>query len=385
MTYYVKADRFLLENEERLGGFLQITNGRFGEFTEKVSVDANVLDYSGCTIAPGLFDTHIHGIKGYDIMDGKLESVQAISESILSLGVTRFLPTTLTAATDDLKQAIISIRNAVHEGLPGALAEGIFLEGPYFTDLHKGAQNPNFFRNPDIGEFKQWQRLAEGMIVKIAIAPERIGTFEFIRNVSEKGVLISIAHTDASYECCKEAVDYGVKNYVHLFNGMTGLHHRNPGVVGAALSDDRVFAELICDGHHVHPDIAMLAYRIKNEKLMLITDCMRAGSMSDGNYILGEYPVVMKNGIVRLNTGSLAGSTLKLIDGVKNLSKWSDSPLHKVWHLASLTPAMSLGKERELGSIEFGKIADYVVFDSSFEIRATAVAGEIKWDEGSKL
>lgn len=380
MTYYVKADRYLLENEERLGGFLQINNGKFGEISEKIPVGADVLDYSGYTIAPGLFDTHIHGINGHDIMDGKLESVQAISESILSFGVTRFLPTTLTSSKEDLNQAITSVRDAVREGLVGAQSEGIFLEGPYFTELHKGAQNPSYFRNPDVEEFEQWQRLAEGMIVKIALAPERKGAIEFIRTVSNKGVLLSIAHTDASYECCKEAVNHGAKSYVHLFNGMTGLHHRDPGVVGAALTDERAFAELICDGFHVHPDVATMAFRLKNEKFMLITDCMRAGSMPDGNYNLGEFPVVMKNGIARLESGSLAGSTLILIDGVKNLVKWSGKPLYKIWHRASLTPAESLGKEAELGSIQSGKIADYVVLDESLDIQATAIAGEVKWE-----
>ncbi|MCC3355352.1 N-acetylglucosamine-6-phosphate deacetylase [Bacillus sp. REN16] len=381
MTYYLKAEKFLLENEEKMGGYLFIKDGKFGSFVSQIPEGATVVDYSGYTIAPGLFDTHIHGIKGHDIMDGEVEAINEISKTLLSLGVTRFLPTTLTSLKDDLDRAIIAIREAVENGLPGAQSEGIFLEGPYFTELHKGAQNSSYFRDPDVEEFQYWQQLADGSIKKIAIAPERQGVFDFIRKVTEEGVLVSIAHTNASFECCKEAVDAGARNYVHLFNGMTGLHHRTPGVVGAALVDDRAFAELICDGFHVHPDVSALALRIKDDKLILITDCMQAGLMPDGNYHLGEFSVVMKDGVAKLESGSLAGSTLKLIDGVKNLQEWSSESLYKIWHLGSLTPAVSLGKDTQLGSISPGKIADYVVLNNQFEVQATAVAGEVKYQK----
>ncbi|WP_026907143.1 N-acetylglucosamine-6-phosphate deacetylase [Paucisalibacillus globulus] len=379
MLYYIKADKFLLENKEKHGGYLKIENGKFGDFVSDVPEGANVMDWSGQTIAPGLFDTHIHGVKGHDVMDGKPEAVQEISKAILPLGVTRFLPTTLTSSKEDLKQAILSIKEAINVGLEGAQSEGIFLEGPYFTETHKGAQNPSYFRNPDVDEFREWQSLAEGMIVKIALAPERENALPFTEEVSNDGVLVSIAHTDATYDCCKDIVDAGARNYVHLFNGMTGLHHREPGVVGAALSDSRAFAELICDGFHVHPQVASMAYQVKQEKLMLITDCMRAGLMPDGNYYLGEFPVVMKDGMARTESGSLAGSTLQLIDGVKNLRDWTDEPLYKVWHRGSLSPAESLGKADKLGSIEAGKLADYVVLNPKFEVQATAVEGVINY------
>jgi N-acetylglucosamine-6-phosphate deacetylase len=379
MKYYLKADKYLLENEEKIGGYLSVEDGKFGSFVNQVPVNEEVVNYTGFTIAPGLFDTHIHGIKGHDIMEGKVESINEISKDILSLGVTRFLPTTLTSSKEDLDRAILAIHEAVEKGLPGAQSEGIFLEGPYFTELHKGAQNPSYFRKADIEEFLHWHQLAGGSIVKIAIAPEREGSLDFIRKVSKEGVLVSIAHTNASYECCKEAVDAGVRNFVHLFNGMTGLHHRKPGVVGAGLIDDRAFVELICDGFHVHPDVATLALRIKDNKLQLITDCMQAGLMPDGNYYLGEFPVVMKDGVARLESGSLAGSTLKLIEGVKNLQEWSKAPLYKIWHHGSLIPAESLGKDAKLGSIRLGKIADYVVLDDQLEVQVTAIEGEVRF------
>ncbi|MFB4168369.1 N-acetylglucosamine-6-phosphate deacetylase [Virgibacillus sp. JSM 102003] len=379
MTYFIKADRFLLEKEEKSESYLQVVNDRFGEFTDAVPSDAEVVDWSGYTIAPGLFDTHIHGINGFDIMDGQAEAVHGISEAILPLGVTRFLPTTLTSSNKDLNAAISAVKEAVKHGLGGAQSEGIFLEGPYFTEKHKGAQNPIYFRDPDYMEYRKWQNLAEEGIVKIALAPERDSSMEFIRAVSNDGVLVSLAHTDASFEYCKDAIDAGAENFVHLFNGMSGVHHREPGVVGAALTDGRAFAELICDGFHVHPEIAVMADQIKDDKLTLITDCMRAGSMPDGKYQLGEFPVIMKDGIARTESGSLAGSTLKLVDGVKNLYQWSGKPLFEVWHRGSLSPAASLGRDEELGSIAGGKIADFVVVDDDLNIQATAVAGEFKY------
>ncbi|WP_164667876.1 N-acetylglucosamine-6-phosphate deacetylase [Virgibacillus doumboii] len=379
MTYFIKADHFLLENEKKTNGYLQVDNGKFGSFVDAVPENAAVVDWTGYTIAPGLFDTHIHGVNGHDIMDGTVEAVQGISESILPLGVTRFLPTTLTSSKEDLDRAISAVKNAVQQGLAGAQSEGIFLEGPYFTEKHKGAQNPGYFRDPDYTEFQGWQQLTDDSIVKIALAPEREGALEFIRSIRADGILASLAHTDASFDQCRHAIDAGARNFVHLFNGMSGLHHRKPGVVGAALTDGRAFAELICDGHHVHPDVAVHAARTKGEKLSLITDCMRAGLMPDGDYHLGEFPVVMKDGIARTETGSLAGSTLKLIDGVKNLYAWSGKPLYEIWHRASLSPAASLDRDDELGSIVDGKIADYVVIDENISIQAVAVAGELKY------
>lgn len=378
MTYYIIADRFLLENEERKKGYLEVKNGVFGEFRDKIPENSEVKDWSGFMIAPGLFDTHIHGIKGHDVMDGTVEAIKEISNTIVQLGVTRFLPTTLTSSDEILEQAIKAIVSAVDSGLPGAQSEGIFLEGPYFTDKHKGAQNARYFKNPDEAEFKKWQELANGTITKIALAPEREHAIDFIKEVS-KEVLVSIAHTDADYECCRHAVDNGARCYVHLFNGMSGLHHREPGAVGAALTDSRCYTELICDGHHVHPILASMTLEIKKDKLILITDCMRAGLMPDDVYYLGEFPVTISNGIAKTETGSLAGSTLKLIDGIQNLQKWSNRPLHEIWHLGSLSTAASIGKADKFGSIKSGKVADYVVLNSNLTVIATAVDGVVKY------
>lgn len=377
MDFYLKADRFLLEEDNKEGSYLHIQEGRFGEFVDELPNDAKVVDWSGYTIAPGLFDTHIHGVRGHDVMDGTTEAVHEMSKTLLEIGVTRFLPTTLTSSKDDLEKAIIAVKEAVEEGLVGAKSEGIFLEGPSFTEKYKGAQNPSYFIDPTMEDYERWQKLADGQIVKIALAPEREGALAFIETLQDQ-VLMSIAHTDASYDRCKEANEAGARNYVHLFNGMSGLHHREPGVVGAAFTSEGCYAELIADGHHVHQDVAALSLKIKEGKLMLISDCMRAGLMPDGQYHLGEFEVTMKDGMARLDNGSLAGSTLKLIDGVFNLQKWSGQSLNKIWHLASLTPAKSLGIEDRLGSIAAGKLADFVVLNQNQQIVAVAVEGQVK-------
>lgn len=384
MSYYVKAKKYVLESETKTSGYLHVEAGRFTGFVEELPADAEVVDYGDYTVAPGLFDTHIHGVNGYDVMDGTTEAVHGISEALLPLGVTRFLPTTLTSSKTDLEKAIVSVKEAVDEGLAGAKSAGIFLEGPYFTEKYKGAQNPVHFLDPNMTDFTHWQTLADGQIIKIALAPEREGALDFIREVTAKGVKVGIAHTDASYDCCKDAVDHGANIFVHLFNGMSGLHHRNPGVAGAALINQQAFAEIICDGHHVHPDVAAMAYNQKKDKLMLITDCMRAGLLPDGQYMLGEFDVTMKSGIARMDNGSLAGSTLKLLDGVKNLIDWSGRPLHEVWYNASLAPARSLGLDTDFGSLEAGKVADFVVLDEEMNIQAAAVAGKVKYHGTAK-
>src|SRR5699024_4987031 len=380
MSLYVKAKSYLLEDGEKEGGYLRIDNGRFTKFTDTIPAGAEVIDYENAIIAPGLMDTHIHGVNGYDIMDGTVDAVKGISEAILPLGVTRFLPTTLTSSKEDLDVAIQKVKQAVEEGLPGAQSAGIFLEGPFFTEKYKGAQNPEYFLDPNMELFNHWQSLAGGQIVKIALAPEREGTLEFIDKVTKAGVQVALGHTDASYDCCQEAITRGANTFVHLFNGMSGLHHRNPSVAGSALLNNAAYAELICDGHHVHQDVAAMAYERKQDKLILITDCMRAGLLDDGNYKLGEFDVRMQNGIARMDNGSLAGSTLTLIDGVRNLTAWTKEPLYKIWHRASLSPAKSLGIAKDFGSIAPGKIADFTVIDETIAIQATAIAGEVQYE-----
>lgn len=371
MEYYIRAKSYLLEEAKNTPRYLHVRNGFFGLFYEEPPLGANVVDWGEYTIAPGLFDTHIHGVAGADVMDGSVEAIHHISKAIASNGVTRFLPTTLTTDNESLERALVSIKKAIDDGVPGAAPEGIFLEGPFFTEPYQGAQNPKYFMDPNLELFQYWQQLADDHIIKIALAPERSSTVPFIRSVTNNSVTVSIAHSDANANCCHEAEENGASIYVHLFNGMRGIHHRELGVAGAALLSENAYAELICDGYHVHSSMVKLIARIKQDHIVLITDCMRAGKMEDGEYMLGESKVQVKNGLAQNEEGSLAGSTLQLIDAVKNFHQWTGVPLSEVWHLASLTPAKSIGKDDELGSIEQGKKADYVVLDGHLQPLAT--------------
>lgn len=374
--YLIKAGEIWHETGIIHDQFIEVKQGIFQRLVTTPNADLPIINAENEIVAPGLFDTHIHGISGYDVMDGTEEAIHKISESLGSIGVTRFLPTTLTSNDEQLEQAIVSTAKAMESGLKGAKSEGIFLEGPYFTEKYKGAQNPAYFKDPKLEEYEKWMQLSNNKIVKIALAPERENTLTFIQKVTKDGIIVSIAHTDADHLTCKEAIKAGASVFTHLFNGMRGLHHREPGVVGAALSNQS-FTELIADGHHVSPDLMNLIYQLKGQQTVLITDCMQAGLMPDGDYMLGEFPVVIKDGIARMETGSLAGSTLVLKDAAANFADWTNASLSEAWHLASLSPAKSMRLDDKIGSIKEGKVADFVIMNKDLEIQQTAVEGKV--------
>ncbi|MDQ0252729.1 N-acetylglucosamine-6-phosphate deacetylase [Evansella vedderi] len=375
--FYVKAGEFWLEDKIAHGGYLEVKNGVFGEyFTSLPGEQLPVVDVSNYIVAPGLFDTHIHGIAGYDVMDGTSQSIQKISKILPSLGVTRFLPTTLSGNMDTINKVIQSISLASKEGGAGAVIEGIFLEGPYFTEKHKGAQNSYYFCDPSVEELEKWLTLSDDKIKKIALAPERKGAIAFIEAAVKRGITISLAHTDADFSICQQAVEKGASVFVHLYNGMSGLHHRAPGVVGAALRLEGTYSEIICDGYHVDPNVVVITSRMLKDRMVLITDCMRAGLLPDGTYKLGEYDVHISNGKAETSFGSLAGSTLILKDGVKKVAEWTGMSLYEAWHHASLSPAKSVRLQDKIGSIRSGKCADFVIMDPNLQIKRTVINGE---------
>ncbi|MDN3954861.1 N-acetylglucosamine-6-phosphate deacetylase [Sporolactobacillus laevolacticus] len=378
--YFIKAKGFLLEEKqesEKL--YLEIDGKSFGSLFSEPPEGAQVLDFSEYMIAPGLFDTHIHGVNGADVMDGTQASFQTISEALLSVGVTRFLPTTLTSSIEELTHVVQELKAAIEKGMNGAQPEGIYLEGPYFTPEHKGAQNPNYFSDPSLEDFHALQEASGNHVVKIALAPERDHAIDFIKAVSAENIKVALGHTNADFHTANAAVNAGASIFVHLFNGMRGLHHRDPGTAGACLLNEQTFAELICDGHHVCSDMVRFAQNVKKDHVVLITDCMKAGLLPEGQYNLGEFPVIVKDGVARTeHSGSLAGSILKLIDGVTNIAKWTDLELYEAWKLGSLSPARSMGVQDRLGSIAEGKCADFVVLDDRLSIIDVAVDGELK-------
>ena len=380
MKYYVYAKQIVLDDQVIDKAYLTIEDGKFGPILMEEPQDAPIKDYSQSIVAPGLVDTHIHGYKSHDVMDNDFEGIKVISEGLLSCGVTSWLPTTLTSSAELLNDVCETIGNHYQE-VTGAKIRGIFLEGPFFTEKYKGAQNPKYMSDPSVDKLAKWHELSQGLVNKIAIAPERKGVKEFIEFAKSKGVYTALAHSDATYEEAAAAVEAGANIFVHIYNGMSGLHHRNPGMVGAALSLDKVFAEMICDGHHVHPAAARVVTRARGPKeTVLITDCMRAGGMGEGQSRLGEFEVVVKDGTARLkDTVNLAGSILELKQGVKNVVDWGLVSPAEALRMASLTPAQSVGIESVCGRIAPGYEADFIVVSDQLELEATYLDGELRY------
>lgn len=373
---FYKADYIILEDKILEDYFMEIENGKIKSFSKN---EVEQYEYLEGIVAPGLVDTHIHGYKNKDIMNCEKNALNIISEGLLECGVTSFLPTTLTDSKEKLNQALKIIGEEYKE-VKGAKVRGIFLEGPFFTQKYKGAQNPKYMSDPDIETLKNWKGLSKGLVNKIAIAPEREGVEEFIKKANSIGVYVALAHSDASYEQAKNAVDNGANIFIHTYNAMSPLHHRNPGMVGACMNTDTI-AELICDGHHVHPAAAEILMNIKGrDKIALITDCMMAGGMPDGDYMLGEFPVIVKKNTARLKDGgSLAGSILKLKEAVKNVCDWQIADIFEAIQMASLVPAKSVGIDDVCGKLKVGYDADFIVFDHEMNLIRTYLNGERRY------
>ncbi|MCP8654862.1 N-acetylglucosamine-6-phosphate deacetylase [Streptococcus suis] len=375
-TVFTKAKYITLPESEVESAYLEITDkGQFGRIvTEKP--EGEIVDYSDFHLAPGLVDTHIHGYASHDVMDNDFEGIKVISEGLLSCGVTSWLPTTLTDTTENLDAVCETIGTYAGQET-GAKIQGIFLEGPFFTEKYKGAQNPKYMSDPSIEKLDNWHSLSKGLVNKIAIAPEREGVKEFIEFANSKAIHTALAHSDATYTQAEAAVEAGANIFVHVYNGMSGLHHREPGMVGAALNLKNVYAEMICDGHHVHPAAAEIVVKARGaEETVLITDCMRAGGMGEGESRLGEFEVVVKDGTARLKeSGSLAGSILELIEAVQNVVKWGLVSLPDALRMASLAPARSVNIDHICGRIAEGRAADFIVVDDAGRLQATYLDG----------
>lgn len=380
MTKYIFAEKFFLEEKIVGPGFLEIRDGKFGTFSDDLpDKAAEVIDYAGQWVAPGLVDTHIHGYKNHDVMDNDFEGLNVISEGLLSCGVTSFLPTTLTSSTESLNN-VVEMIGANVSNVQGAKIKGIFLEGPFFTEKHKGAQNIKYFGDPSIDKLKKWQELSNKSIKKIAIAPERKGVLEFVEYAVKEDITVALAHSDATYEEAKQVVEKGASIFIHTYNGMSPLHHREPGMVGAAMNLKDVFAEVICDGHHVHPVAANILMNVRGRtETVMVTDCMMAGGMPEGHYQLGEFPVEVKDGAARLESGNLAGSILQLKDAVKNVVEWGIATPAEAIYMASTAPAKSVQIDDECGKIAVGYAADFIVLNPALDLTATYLDGVCRY------
>ncbi|ELV8801043.1 N-acetylglucosamine-6-phosphate deacetylase [Vibrio vulnificus] len=339
-----------------------------------------VTDLGAVSLMPGLIDSHVHGSQGCDVMDATHASLNTMSRYFASLGVTAFVATTVTAPVAKIRAALAQVAKSKQQGVEGAEILGAYLEGPYFTEKNKGAHPTQWFRELAVEELDNWISYSDNQLLKVALAPEKEGAMAAIRYLASQGISVMLGHTDASYQQVKLALDAGAKGIVHCYNGMRGLHHRDPGVVGAGLLHPECYVEMIADGHHVHPAALEVAHRCCGSRMTLITDAMCATGMPDGQYTLGEYQVEMKQGVVTTQDGGLAGSTLTLIEGVKNIQRWLNLPFEQAWLMASHTPAKSLGIQHQLGTLEVGKRASMVALGSDFSIDKTWVNGRLVFD-----
>jgi len=333
-------------------------------------------DYSGCFITPGLIDLHLHGAMGKDVIDGSVEGLKEIASHQARCGVTGFVATTLAAPLPSVLNAVESIRAAITGPLPAEIL-GIYLEGPFLSRSKKGAQNPAFIRPVAPDDFAAIQKMGHGFKTIITIAPEVGDNLRFIRLFRNEGMVVSIGHSDAAYDLAIESFEQGITHATHLYNAMSGFAPREPGVIGAVLDSDRVMAELIADGIHVHPAALRLAVRQKGvDRICLITDTVNAAGLGDGDYRVGGLDVMVKDGQARLKEGgALAGSVLTLNKSVRNVLQWTGLSVPQVVRMASLNPARVLGLDVEIGSLEVGKLANLAVFDRDFSVVATIRRG----------
>lgn len=344
---------------------------------DKVPADAEIIDAAGKYVAPGLIDLHIHGYLGKDVCDGSVESMKTICEGIVKNGVTGFLPTTMTVSMEVIVKALETCRALKEESKTwnGTTILGVHAEGPFINTKKKGAQNPEYILVPSAEFVKEYADI----IKIISLAPEMDEDFKEISKMrKETDVVVSMGHTDADYDTAMASTNVGVRHATHLFNAMSPLAHRNPGVVGAALNSD-VTVELIVDTFHVNPALYNMVYKLKGDKLCFITDCLPAGGLPEGEYTLGGQKFVSKGIECRLPDGTIAGSILALNKGVWNVYTNSDIPLYECVNCASLNPANAIGIGDKKGSLEVGKDADIIITDCEFNVEKTIIGGTVRY------
>jgi len=349
---------------------------RDSDFDEVIDADNNY-------ISPGFLDIHTHGISGYDVMDATFESIDSMAKFHLKNGVTGFLATTMTASIKKTKRVIKNVANYVdyleaNDGKDKAEVLGIYLEGPYISPDKKGAQALKYIRAPKVDTLVSLLKTSNNLVRVVAIAPERPGALDVINYLRDKGITATCAHTDANFDEAATAIDSGITLATHIFNAMRNFSHREPGVVGAALADDRVYCEMICDGIHLHPAVMKLVIKAKGiEKVVLISDSMMAAGLSDGEYTLGGQRVIVRGSEARLSDGTLAGSTLTLRKAIYNAVHMLGVPLHSAVRMATLNPARVIGISDRKGSIELDKDADIVIFDEYINILKVMKNGKV--------
>ncbi len=374
----------LISTEEILAGHMIISDGEIAEVTRgpiPPSFSGEKIDLGSKMVFPGFVDLHIHGAGGYPLTE-KPEDILKLARFLAKKGTAAFMPTTTSLGLEDLIKQIKAVKKAREEqenGAGGAKILGIHLEGPFLNVERKGAMVEKYLLEPSLDFFAELEEAARGMLLRLTLAPEKEGALDLIKYARQRGYLIAGGHTNATYEQMTEGINAGISIANHLFNAMSPLHHRKPGVVGAYLTDDRVFCEVIADGIHIHPAVLNLAYRCKgSEKLVLISDAILAAGLPPGSYDFGGKKInIDQAGRSFLDDGTLAGSTALMARGAKTLFNEVGLSLPAISSVASRNPALAI-KETNLGDLKPGKEATFTVLDDDFEAVTTIVSGQIQ-------
>ncbi len=350
--------------------------------TIPIPAEADFIDASHLLVAPGFIDPHVHGCGGVDVMEGSYESLNAVSRILARHGTTAFLPTTVSSPPDVLSHAVEQLGASLSRKFEGAEPLGIHLEGPFISAAKRGTHKASNVLLPDVGLFEKWMRASGNTVKLLTIAPELDGAHALALLAKHFGTTVAMGHSNATFDQAKAAADRGICYAVHTFNAMRGFLHRDPGIAGEVLADDRVFAEIIADGIHVNEAVVRVFARAKGKLgVLLATDAISATDMPDGRYNLGEDTVEVANGICRDTEGRLAGSTLTQEVALRNFAKWTEWRLEEALMALTFNPARALKLDRK-GVLEPGADADVVIMDDNFHVMKTVVAGEVVFNRG---
>ena len=376
MKYCILNGKVILKDQV-IDANVFVSGSKITEISKRQPEDETVIDAKGRYVSPGFIDDHSHGRGGSDTMYPTFDDINTITTASIKTGVTSILPTTMTMSVEDTYAAIKNVAENIDK-VDGSKILGVHMEGPFFNKKYKGAQPEEFMIEPTVENYHALTGEYDWAVKKLSLAPEREGCIPLIEYLVKEGVTVSIGHTDATYDQAVAGINAGATSGTHTYNAMTPLTHRNPGVVGAIMSHDQVYAELILDGIHVSFPAAKVLLKAKGlDKVMLITDSIEASGLPDGQYKLGNQPVYVKDNAARLKDGTLAGSILALNDAVKNAYKNLDLTIYEAVNLASYNPAKNLNLI-DLGEIAVNKTADIIMFDDDIRVDFAMVDGKIK-------
>jgi len=381
MRTTITADRLITPEQSIANAVMVIEDGVIASMDSRANAEqpsANQLDFPGCTLAPAYFDIHIHGSAGCDVMEGTPRAFSTVGKFLASHGVGAYLPTTVTAPVDVTLRSLERMSAQIGRDTEGARALGIHIEGPFLSPHKKGAHPENLLQTPSVELFDRMWYAAQGKIRLMTIASELPNAEEVISHATNLGVRVSLGHSNADIDAARAGIRAGAVTATHTFNAMRQFDHRDPGLIGEVLSNDDLFAELICDGLHVHPDAVRIYWKSKGpQRAMLITDAMSAAGMPDGNYKLGELDVRVINGRCVIGEDTLAGSTLTLDRGVRNFTEFTGASIDDVSKLVSSNPARMTGFDSEIGTLAVGRSADITVLSARNEVVETILRGHV--------